>query len=134
MQSSHFNVPLQLELSNCIFQPLSSLQIDLTKFAHVSRIYPSPYNPITRHVSGITSEPQTETLSARGTNVEFTCVVDRYPPNTVAWYKGEDKIQEYDNRKDVSTEKFLKLEDYSRLSCVVVRGFFFRFAIFVLTN
>ena len=60
-------------------------------------------------LSGITSEPQTETLSARGTNVEFTCVVDRYPPNTVAWYKGEDKIQEYDNRKDVSTKKFLKL-------------------------
>ena len=34
--------------------------------------------------------------------MEFTCVVDRYPLNTVSWYKGDDKIQDYDNRIDVS--------------------------------
>ncbi|KAL5269701.1 hypothetical protein ACHWQZ_G003234 [Mnemiopsis leidyi] len=56
-------------------------------------------------VVGITSEPQTATLSARGKNVAFTCVVDRYPPNTVSWYKGDDKIQEYDNRKDMTMEE-----------------------------
>lgn len=37
--------------------------------------------------------------------MEFTCVVDRYPLNTVSWYKGDDKIQDYDNRKDMTKEE-----------------------------
>merc|ERR1719232_2257704 len=56
-------------------------------------------------VVGITSEPQTATLTQRGLSVQFTCVVDRYPENTVSWYRGEDKIQDYDNRKDMTKEE-----------------------------
>ncbi|XP_063684716.1 hemicentin-1-like isoform X2 [Bolinopsis microptera] len=56
-------------------------------------------------VVGIRSEPRTQILLQRGLSVEFTCVVDRYPLNTVSWYKGDEKIQDYDNRKDMTKEE-----------------------------
>ena len=53
-------------------------------------------------VVGIVTEPTTTTISQRGLSVQFTCVVDRYPLNNVTWYKGDEVIQGYENRKNVS--------------------------------